>query len=136
MKWLLLLPALLLGVFWSARMLPKPDVAVHAPVERLDYPVLGLVLPDGGSPVFEPVRPDLEVLQQKEHLRVIRQHGCKGVTHLVLHLDCHYYFANNGMVYVTTWGSPGSPPRLVKARPWAGPPAEFDGYHTQLLPEA
>jgi hypothetical protein len=135
MKWILLLPAMLLGAFWFARGLQKDD-AVQVPEGRLDYPVLGLVMPEAGPPAFEPVPSNLEVLQQKEHLKVLRQHGCKRVTHLVLHLDCHYYFADNGFVYVTTWGNQGRPPRLVEARPWAGAPAEFDGYHTELLPEA
>lgn len=135
MKWIPLLLALILGVFWAARVSLKRDVA-HAPVARMDYPVLGLVLPLDGTPGFEPVSANLEVLQQEEHLKVIRQHGCRRVTHLVLHLDCHYYFADNGFVYVTTWSTPGRPPRLVETRPWSGPPGEYDGYHTELLPEA
>jgi hypothetical protein len=137
MKWFLLIVVLTAGVLWSARVFFKHDVVgVSVFTKRVDYPVLGLVLPEGGPPAFEPVPPNLEVLQQKEHLKVIHRHGCRRVTHLVLHLDCHYYFADNGFVYVTTWSSPGKPPRLVETRPWAGPPAEFDGYHTELLPEA
>lgn len=136
MKWMVVLLVLMAAVFGSARVYLKREVAPASQAQNLEYPVLGLVLPEGGRPAFEPVPSNLEVLRQKEHLKVIRQHGCTRVTHLVLHLDCHYYFADNGFVYVTTWAKPGSPPRLVEARPWAGPPAEFDGYHTELLPEA
>jgi hypothetical protein len=135
MRWILILLALILGVLVSARVLLKHD-GVHPPKEGLDYPVMGLVMQEGAPPAFEPVSQNLDVLQRAEHLKVIRQHGCTHVTYLVLHLDCHYYFADNGTVYVTTWSSPGKPPRLVETRPWAGPPAEFDGYHTELLPEA
>lgn len=135
MKWFLILLALLLGVLVSVRALLKHD-EVPVPAERSDYPVLSLVMPVDGPTVFEPVSQNLDVLQQAAHLKVIRQHGCTRVTHLVLHLDCHYYFADNGTVYVTTWSSPGKPPRLVEIRPWSGSPSEFDGYHTELLPEA
>ena len=135
MKWIALLCALVLGVLFSARVFLRQDI-IHAPAERADYPVLSLVVPVDGTPAFEPVAQNLEVLQQAAHLKVIHQHGCTRVTYLVLHLDCHYYFADNGIVYVTTWASPGKPPRLVETRPWAGPPGEFDGYHTELLPEA
>jgi hypothetical protein len=135
MRWILIPLALMMGVLVSARALLKHD-AVHPPNPGLDYPVVGLVMQEGAPPVFESVSQNLEVLQRAAHLKVIRQHGCTRITHLVLHLDCHYYFADNGTVYVTTWSSPGNPPRLVEIRPWAGPPAEFDGYHTELLPEA
>jgi hypothetical protein len=137
MRWILILLALILGVLISARALQKHD-PVHPPKKGLDldYPVVGLVMQEGAPPVFESVSQNLDVLQRSAHLKVICQHGCTRVTHLVLHLDCHYYFADNGTVYVTTWSSPGKPPRLVEVRPWDGPPAEFEGYHTELLPEA
>ncbi|RBP39810.1 hypothetical protein DES53_109238 [Roseimicrobium gellanilyticum] len=136
MKWIVVLLVLTAGMFGIAHMYLKRDVAHVSQARSFEYPVLGLVLPEGGSPMFEPVAQNLEVLQQAAHLQILRKHGCKRVTHLVLHLDCHYYFADNAMVYVTTWASPGRPPRLVETRSWAGPPAEFDGYHTELLPEA
>ncbi|QIF05610.1 hypothetical protein [Roseimicrobium sp. ORNL1] len=137
MRWILILLALILGVLVSTRTFLKHDV-VRPPAVGLDleYPVMGLVMQEEAPPAFEAVSQNLDVLQQAAHLKVIRQHGCTRVTHLVLHLDCHYYFADNGIVYVTTWSSPGKPPRLVETRPWTGSPTEFDGYHTELLPEA
>jgi hypothetical protein len=135
MRWILILLVLVLGVLASTRAFLKQEGA-HASKEGVDYPVMGLVMLEEAPPAFEPVSQNLDVLQRAEHLKVIRQHGCTRITHLVLHLDCHYYFADNGTVYVTTWSSPGNPPRLVETRPWAGSPAEFDGYHTELLPEA
>ncbi len=135
MKWIALLLVMMLGLAIAARAFLERDY-VYPPQPSPDYPVMSLVMPVDGPPAYEPVPQNLEVLQQAAHLEVIRGHGCTHVLHLVLHLDCHYYFADNGKVYVTTWASPGNPPRLVETLRWSGSPREFDGYHTELLPEA
>jgi hypothetical protein len=135
MKWTALVLVMMLGLALAARSFLERDY-VHPPQPLPDYPVESLVMPVDGPLAFEAVPQNLEVLQQAAHLKVIRQHGCTRVTHLVLHLDCHYYFADNGKVYVTTWASPGQPPRLVETFRWSGSPREFHGYRTELLPEA
>jgi hypothetical protein len=137
MKWMALLLVMLLGLALAARTFLERDY-VYPPAQSPapDYPVVSLVMPVDGPLAFEAVPQNLEVLQQAEHLRIIRGHGGTRVLHLVLHLDCHYYFADNGKVYVTTWSSPGKPPRLVETLSWSGSPREFHGYHTELLPEA
>ena len=99
-----------------------------------EFPVEGLVLQDDGAAAFEQVvtqdRRTLLDLGFPKALRQLHAH----VRHLVIHMDCHYFFTTDGRVLVMTLAEDGKAARLVETKVWRGEPHDFRDYRKELLP--
>lgn len=102
---------------------------------RLDFPVEGLVVQDDGDCVYETVpAQDRTMLRDLGFPQALGPEDAAHIRHLVLHLDCHYFFLTDGRVLVMSLGDDGRTPHLVETKVWHGPPHGFRDYRKDLLP--
>lgn len=100
----------------------------------MEFPVDGLVVSDGDTVSFERVSlEDCKNLSRIGFPSAMRQQQAH-IRHLVIHLDCHYFFTTDGRVLVMTLSPDGHTPRLVETKHWRGDPHDFRDYRTDLLP--
>jgi hypothetical protein len=100
-----------------------------------DLPVDGLVVQDDGTHLFEPVAPqDREMLHNLGFPKALASCHAVRVRHLVIYLDCHYFFIADGRVLVMTLSGSRPTPQLVETKRWAGAPRDFHDYRKELLP--
>ncbi len=99
-----------------------------------EFPVEGLVVRNGRDVAFEQVaRQDRRMLFDLGFPKALRQVHAR-VRHLVIYLDCHYFFTTDGRVIVMTLSADGRTPRLVETKHWTGAPHDFRDYRKELLP--
>jgi hypothetical protein len=99
------------------------------------YPVEGLVMREDGTLLFEPVPPqDRKMVADFGFAQALGRKDASRVGHLIIHLDCHYFFTTDGRVLVMTVSGDGPTPRLVETKRWNGAPHEFRDYRKDLLP--
>ncbi len=125
-----------LGVLTTSAMLTAIRLKEAGPAwPGRELPVEGLVIRDDGSLVFEPVPPqDRRMLDDLGFPTALAQCKAGGLRHLVMYLDCHYFFTADGRVLVMTVSGDQPAPRLVETLHWRGEPHGFREYHKDLLP--
>lgn len=102
---------------------------------RQTFPVEGLVHQEDGGWIFEPVAPqDRTMLHDLGFPDALGTQAAAQVRHLVMYLDCHYFFLADGRVLVMSLGDDGRTPYLVDTKEWHGPPHGFHDYRKELLP--
>jgi hypothetical protein len=102
----------------------------------MEFPVDGLVVTDGGTISLERVPlEDCKNLSRVGFPSAMRQQQAH-IRHLIIHLDCHYFFTTDRRVLVMTLSADGRTPRLLETKHWHGDPRDFRDYRTELLPSA
>jgi hypothetical protein len=120
----------------AAAMTPIATRLIRKSTETwaVEFPAKGLVMPDDGNLLFEALPTmDVKMLSKLGFPAAMNQLNAR-VRHLVIHLDCHYFFTTDGRVLVMTLSNGGRAPRLVETKQWSGPPHGYTDYHKELLP--
>ena len=100
----------------------------------MEFPVEGLVIEDEHHISYEQVPiEDIKNLSRIGFPQAMRHLNAR-IRHLVIYLDCHYFFTTDGRVIVMTLGGKDGSPQLVETRHWKGPPHAFRDYRKELLP--
>jgi hypothetical protein len=100
-----------------------------------EFPVEGLVRRNDAKFTFEQVgKADRKMLFRLGFAKALHRLNAGPVRHLVIYLDCHYFFTTDGRVIVMTPGSDGKAPQLVETKLWRGAPHDFRDYRKELLP--
>lgn len=106
----------------------------HQPARPMGYPIEGLLMSDEGLSEFEEVpRGDVEMLRRLGLPETMQKLKAE-IRHLIIYLDCHYFFLEDGRVLVMSLGEDGRTPYLVETKVWRGPPHGFRDYRKELLP--
>jgi hypothetical protein len=100
----------------------------------MEFPVEGLVIEDEHNLSYEQVPiGDIRNLSRVGFPQAMRHLDAR-IRHLVIYLDCHYFFTTDGRVIVMTLGGGDGKPQLVETKHWRGAPHDFRDYRKELLP--